>query len=79
MKNACKERVKKVKKCLSKTIYSNQNLIKGIKGCVMNLNDFKKMKFKGLRESRAIKFNDLQEKRRLMNFSGLEKIFSNNL
>lgn len=45
----------------------------------MNLNDFKKMKFKGLRESRAIKFNDLQEKRRLMNFGGLEKIISNNL
>ncbi len=45
----------------------------------MNLNDFKKMKFNGLRESCAIKFNDLQEKRRLMNFGDLEKIFSNNL
>lgn len=45
----------------------------------MNFSGFKKMKFKGLRESRAIKFNDLQEKRRLMNFGDLEKIISNNL
>lgn len=45
----------------------------------MNFSGFKKMKFNGLRESCAIKFNDLQEKRRLMNFGDLEKIFSNNL
>ena len=34
VKNACKERAKKVKKCLSKTIYLNQNLIKGGKSGV---------------------------------------------
>ena len=34
VKNACKELAKKVKKCLSKTIYWNQNLIKGGKSGV---------------------------------------------
>ena len=45
----------------------------------MNFNTFKKMKFNGLRESRVIKFNDLQEKKSVMKFDNLEKIISNNL
>ena len=53
MKNACKERAKKVKKCLSKTIYLNQNLIKDIKGCVMNFSGLEKIFSNNLREKKV--------------------------
>ena len=38
----------------------------------MNFSDFKKMKFNGLRESRAINFDDLQKN--VVEFSVLDKI-----